>query len=97
MRLRTTSSSAPAFAALFIAVVCVLVVFSTEGRLKVGVPKAVAYVMSSIAIAVFIGAAVGFVLQRAIPYEYQQYDTLVNMQIAEVSEYGAAYTGSAQN
>jgi len=84
-----------ALAALFIAVVCVLVVFSTEGRLKVGIGKAVAYVASSIALAVLVGAAVGFVLPRVISFEYEQYDALVNMQIAEVSEYGAEYNGPA--
>jgi len=84
-----------ALAALFIAVVCVLVVFSTEGRLKVGVGKAVAYVMSSTALAVLIGAVVGFVLQRVIPYEYEQYDTLVNMQITESAEHGSVYNGAA--
>ena len=61
----------------------------------VGVGKAVAYVFSSIAMAVLIGASVGFVLPRIISFEYEQYNALVNMQITEVSEYGAVYNGPA--
>jgi Na+/H+-dicarboxylate symporter/ABC-type amino acid transport substrate-binding protein len=82
-------------AALFIAVLCVLVVFSIEGRLRISPGKVVAYVMSSTALAVLIAAVLGFVLQRVIPYEYEQYDALVNMQIMETSEHSAVSSGVA--